>query len=675
MVRRRRDAVTYSYGGLCASTPASIFATVNGTLVRADEELATAAQAAERTARPEGETTSSPARVQARRRRWGIGGALATIVLATLAPFVALEIYQAVQDVQIQGAALTDRVRAEASEGGETVDTGLAYAENLLATLAETPALQADGDAELLPALAVAQQQNPDFDGFAIVRGGSAAIGVGVFAGDALTMIQPSLASAQKGTSAGKLLIGAASASAGSSLRLLLAYPIPAATPAAPALLIASLNLQQLGRTIGYAGSPLASTVLLAEDSGTVIAASPGHGEWLGRTLTGLRQWGRIRTEQVGTIREALFGQPQIIGYQAASRAPWRVLATAPQSVADRDTRRLVLRIAEEASLAAVATAFIALIVLRRIVSPIRLLAQSAGAFAAGQLDRRIPLRRNDELGDLADSLEHMAASLGGRLEQEAAAARALRELNRLKDEFVATASHELRTPITALRTYLEALQRPEILDDETRQACLDGIDRSSLRLTRLAHALLDVSRIDGGRMTVRPTAVEPAVVARAAIARVAPHDDRIWLQAAAELPHAWADPDRLEDTLANLIDNARKFSPATAPIVLEVTAQGAEIVFTVRDCGIGIPGTEIPRIFERFYQVEAGASRNADGSGLGLYIAQGYVTAMGGRIIVKSVPGLGSAFSVIVPAAVTLLHDREDEEAHAISGDRVAGG
>jgi signal transduction histidine kinase len=281
------------------------------------------------------------------------------------------------------------------------------------------------------------------------------------------------------------------------------------------------------------------------------------------------------------------------------------------------------------------------------------MLSDGARSFAAGFLNRRVPLQRNDELGQLADSLNTMAASLERRIEEEEAHARALQNLNRLQAEFVATASHELRTPVTAIRTYAEALLRPEIADEETRRECLEGIDRASERLARLARSLLDVSRIDRGRVPVAiaPARVEQAIEA-ATDAGTVSDGQKIVLDLAPDLPPVMADADRLVDVLANLIDNARKFSPPGSPVTVRGRAVGAELRISVEDRGPGIPPEERERIFDRFYQIQRGPDRQAGGSGLGLYIARGYVTAMGGRIWVEGAGGGGSAFVVALPLA-----------------------
>jgi signal transduction histidine kinase len=141
--------------------------------------------------------------------------------------------------------------------------------------------------------------------------------------------------------------------------------------------------------------------------------------------------------------------------------------------------------------------------------------------------------------------------------------------------------------------------------------------------------------------------------VARAAIAQAAPGPPgRVRLELAPDVPPVRADPERLEDILANLIANACAYSPPEAPVEVRIARDGAAVAIAVRDEGIGIPEEEQERIFERFYQVRRGPQRRSGGSGLGLYIARAYAEAMGARIHVRSRPGHGSTFTVTLPAA-----------------------
>jgi signal transduction histidine kinase len=164
--------------------------------------------------------------------------------------------------------------------------------------------------------------------------------------------------------------------------------------------------------------------------------------------------------------------------------------------------------------------------------------------------------------------------------------------------------------------------------------------------------------------------------VVQAAIAQAAPGaDSLVGVDLPTHLPVMTADPDRLEDVLANLIGNARKFSPVGASVLVRGRAKGDTVQISVIDGGKGIAPEELDRIFGRFYQVHRGSERSAGGSGLGLYIARAYVSAMHGTIQAESTPGAGSTFTVTLPAAATLGDGTEKDTyepiAYAPAGGR----
>lgn len=588
------------------------------------------------------------------RRRWGIGQLLVVLVLAALAPFVLLEIYRGVADVVGRRAAVIQQARGQVQEEAETMEDFLRFTERYLATLAADPAvytLDRPRAAELFEAV---RTINPNFvNVFLLSMDGEQLVSTEPLVRDPDIVQRPYF---QEALSSDRMTISSVLAWRDTDYSVVvLAKRVNRPDGSPVGVLCIALNLARLSTVIGYVALPPGSVVLLAQRDGTILAASDEPEGWVGQSLAGIdlfeRAWSRDGGSGTATLPD---GVARVLSYETLRSVPWVMLAAIPQSEVDAVSRDRLRAIAAEMALAAAATALLSWIVLRRVVVPIRMLSDGARAFAAGFLNRRVPVHRRDELGDLAEALNRMAASLERRLEEEAAHAAALQRLNQLQAEFVATASHELRTPVTAIRTYAEALLRPDIIDEETRRDCLEGINRSSERLARLVRTLLDVSRIDSGRVEVRPGPVDVAAVVRAAIAQAAPGDsgDNVIVDIPADLPPVQADADRLEDVLANLIDNARKFSPPGAPIQVRATATPDELCIAVEDHGVGIPASELAHIFDRFYQVQRGPGRNAGGSGLGLYIAHAYVAAMQGRIWAESVPGAGSTFFVALPVA-----------------------
>ena len=230
------------------------------------------------------------------------------------------------------------------------------------------------------------------------------------------------------------------------------------------------------------------------------------------------------------------------------------------------------------------------------------------------------------------------------------------RQLERAKDEFLATASHELKTPIMTAGGYLELLERqverPEGADPArlTRYA---ATARSELtRLTRLSEDLLDVARIEAGRLTLRPEPADLAAIVRETVERfvrrpgVRERGHRIVCHAGEQLPGRY-DALRLGQVFANLLQNALKYSPDGGEVLVTVERAGEEAVVSVRDAGIGVPPEERERLFEPFYRAANASDGSPEGLGLGLYISRGIVEGHGGRVWIEAAPDGGSVFRV----------------------------
>lgn len=245
------------------------------------------------------------------------------------------------------------------------------------------------------------------------------------------------------------------------------------------------------------------------------------------------------------------------------------------------------------------------------------------------------------------------------------AAEEALRRAVRARDQVVAVVSHDLRNPLGSVTGAAELLMELELPpEEEARQ--LDIIQRAARRMDRLVDDLLDAARIEAGGLKVepRPEPVEPLV--RAAVELLAPAAEaeglQLRLRSGDELPLVRADRSRVEQVLANLVENAIKFSEPGGRIEVDVTAADGDVRIGVIDTGPGIAPEDVERLFDRFWQGGDGATR---GSGLGLAIAKGIVDAHGGRIWVESRPGEGSTFYFTLPTV---------EEDPAAQPDEPAG-
>jgi len=232
-----------------------------------------------------------------------------------------------------------------------------------------------------------------------------------------------------------------------------------------------------------------------------------------------------------------------------------------------------------------------------------------------------------------------------------------LREMDRMKDQFVGSVSHELRTPLTSIVGYVELLLDEDDsanLDDEQRQF-LGIIDRNCHRLTRLVDDILFIARVDAGRLSLDLQEVDVGELARLAVESARPFAGRksqtIDLETQAALPPLQADPTRMNQLVDNLISNAIKYTPEGGAVTVVVAESGAAIHIEVRDTGVGIPPDELEKLFVRFFR--ASTSGVAQGTGLGLSIVKSIVEAHRGTIDVHSTVGEGTTFLVDLPLAV----------------------
>jgi len=228
------------------------------------------------------------------------------------------------------------------------------------------------------------------------------------------------------------------------------------------------------------------------------------------------------------------------------------------------------------------------------------------------------------------------------------------REVERAKEEFVSIVSHELRTPLTSIRGALGLLAGGVLTGSPARtermlQIALDNTDR----LVRLINDILDIERITSGVIDMRPHRCDSTDLIDLAIQGIGPvaAAARVTLTAEAEQVAVSADPDRVVQTLTNLLGNAIKFSPQGATVVVSATRRDGVVLFEVRDEGRGIPPDKLESIFERFQQVDSSDAREKGGTGLGLAICRSIVQNHGGRIWAESIAGHGSTFKFTLPA------------------------
>jgi len=280
---------------------------------------------------------------------------------------------------------------------------------------------------------------------------------------------------------------------------------------------------------------------------------------------------------------------------------------------------------------------------------PLEELVAAAGRLASGDRSARVEVGGLSETATLGAAFNEMAEEL----EQEESRRE---ELDRLKDEFVLTASHELRSPLTSVQGFAELL----MLDRDSltpRQAETVEIILDNCRhLVRLLNNLLDLARSDVGRLAIQPqpTEVAPLVedVVRTMRAQTEAGHQSLREDLPPGLPPIHVEPDRIRQILVNLLTNAHEYSPEGASITVAARPVGAEVEISVSDNGQGIPEDQIGRIFDRFTRGDAGLTQRVGGTGLGLAISKSLVELHGGSITAESTVGVGSTFRVRLPIA-----------------------
>lgn len=267
------------------------------------------------------------------------------------------------------------------------------------------------------------------------------------------------------------------------------------------------------------------------------------------------------------------------------------------------------------------------------------------------------PLFGEEEIGLLRSVavLVGLALDRGMLFERERAATKRLREVNQLKDEFVAIVAHDLRSPMTVISGFADTLlQRGDVLPLEQQRTLLEMISRNTRNLASLVEDVLQVARIEAGEFRYR---IEPfqvgSLVHRTVAEQQAAHPDRAYyVHVAPRLPPAAGDEDRNWQVLTNLLSNAAKFSPAGEAIDVEVGTEEQLIRVAVRDRGPGIAADDMQKLFRKFSRLPPASSDAPKGTGLGLYICRSMVEAQGGTIDVTSRPGDGTTFMFTLPAA-----------------------
>jgi signal transduction histidine kinase len=275
----------------------------------------------------------------------------------------------------------------------------------------------------------------------------------------------------------------------------------------------------------------------------------------------------------------------------------------------------------------------------RGMTQPLRDMADAARRMQTGDYSSRVVTTTRDEVGQLAAAFNRMSLELDN--------------LEASRRDLVANVSHELKTPITAIRAHLENL-----LDgvEQPNPDVLQVMLAQSERLGRLVEQLLDLSKLESGEVPLRREGISLAPLVSRVMSEIevvrSDRDVEVLSDLPSDLPEIEADAERVHQVIFNLVDNAVRFTPEGGEVRIEAHRRDGSVEVTVADTGVGIPAENLPRLFERFYRVDPARARGDGGTGIGLAIARSVVEAHGGTISAESEPGRGSTFTFDLPVA-----------------------
>ncbi len=395
-------------------------------------------------------------------------------------------------------------------------------------------------------------------------------------------------------------------------------------------------RLELLGDLIG-------ARIWVADSQGNILAGRPPT------------RWVRTLPEDAQRLEALFAGTPQswvrnsrrqndpsiLVAVPVASTSAAVFLSTPITGVnqaAQAIDRLLILSLI----LGTLVAALSGLLISRTLTRPLADISHAAARFAAGDYASRTGATGGDEIGGLGRTFNTMAESL------------AKVEYNRR--EFLATVSHELKTPVASIQALAEALADGVATEPEQRQRYLATIVGESQRIDRLIRDLLDLAQLEAGELSIVPEKTDLVAFLGRETAKydhlLAEKDLTLRVEAPTVVPPVLADPGWLAQIIANLVSNAARHSPAGETIAITVQPTAGKVAVVVSDHGPGIPPEDQPYIWDRFYRVDKSRARSGGGTGLGLAITKRLVQAMNGEITLESTPGEGAKFTFTLPIA-----------------------
>ena len=279
---------------------------------------------------------------------------------------------------------------------------------------------------------------------------------------------------------------------------------------------------------------------------------------------------------------------------------------------------------------------FSGLFFVKSIVRPIRDVSNIARTIAMGNFDARIEMTKNDEIGELRDTINYMASELS--------------QAQNLKNDFISSVSHELRTPLTAIRGWGETAKMSLGTDEELVRRGLDVVLSESDRLSSLVEELLDFSRMETGRLTLTSQPINVTAILVESVDMYTELAKKQEIELVLTNPYneliVMGDRDRLKQVFINIIDNAVKYTVGAGQVLVSADIEEACVRITVTDTGVGIPAQDLDRVKEKFYK----ANKTVRGSGIGLAVADEIIKQMNGLLFIESTENVGTSVTIVLP-------------------------
>jgi signal transduction histidine kinase len=415
--------------------------------------------------------------------------------------------------------------------------------------------------------------------------------------------------------------------------------------------------VDQNGALIAGGGSAAAGGSLSGDIGSSTVAQMPMVQKVIGGTGS-LTARAQLRYKNIFGKEVVAAGEPLNEGGQY-----WGLVAEWPTSEADAVINALLLRDAIMLLVVLVLVLLLGAVLALIIVRPIEELKEGTARVAQGKFNEGVNITTGDELQELGDSFNDMVMGL--------------KQLEQLKDEFVFIAAHELRTPVAAMKGYLELILdgTTGVITPESR-AFMEKVLASNQRLIQLVNDLLEVARSQAGRLTIKvaPVDIAPAIASTLDELKSLADEKGVTMTydatlpdaatgvpgaGATPLPQVLADADRVKEVVVNLVGNAIKYMGGAGTITIShelapavAPATGSVLVTHIVDTGIGMSAEAQEKLFQKFYRVQTDKTKDIVGTGLGLFIVKEIIEKMGGTIAVASEEGKGSTFSFGLPVA-----------------------